>query len=119
MGRLSMSVSRNGIGVTYKCVDRHGMLRKLDGKEGCKDMSDKCFKCKFCYAEMSAFNATRLLNSYGKSKHTKVTCMLENCKFCDSENQICTNEKIYLADDHYCIGGCDDGWEIDEQDEDE
>lgn len=60
---MTISISRNGIGITYKCykLPRHG--------KKCPDKySDKCYRCKFCKAELSAMDATRLLNSYG-GKH--------------------------------------------------
>ena len=44
----------------------------------------------------------------------KVNCLLERCKYCI--DTICTAEEITLAENHYCSGGCDDGWEFEEDD---
>ena len=48
----------------------------------------------------------------------KVNCDLTDCIYCiDGE---CTNPgEIYLAEDHYCCGGCDDGWVFIEESEEE
>lgn len=48
---------------------------------------------------------------------TTVGCGLETCIY--NKDGICTKEMIYLSEDHYCIGGCDDGWEFKYDDEDE
>lgn len=50
---------------------------------------------------------------------TKVTCFLDDCFFCDGEN-ICQRGDITLDEEHSCCGGCDDGWSLpDEGDEDD
>ena len=58
---MTQAVSRNGIGVLYTCykLPGHGKYCEDNG-------TDKCFKCKYCKAEMSAFDATKLINSYGR-----------------------------------------------------
>lgn len=58
---MYMSVSHNGILVSYKCYHVPGYGKR------CKDKnSDKCMRCKYCKAEMSAIDATRLL--YGRGE---------------------------------------------------
>ena len=56
--QMTMIVSRNGIGVHYTCYHLPDYGRR------CKERDDGaiCMKCKYCKAEMSAFDATRLLN---------------------------------------------------------
>lgn len=60
---MSMCLLRNGIKILYKCYN--GLLRY--GKK-CPDRDDgnHCMMCKYCKAQMSAPDATRLLNSFGK-----------------------------------------------------
>lgn len=48
---------------------------------------------------------------------TKVTCYLEECVH--NKDCICTKDEITLDSEHYCVGGCDDGWEIPEEEEDD
>ena len=48
---------------------------------------------------------------------TTVSCLLEKCIY--NKDAICTKDTITLSDDHYCIGGCDDGWEFPPEEEDE
>ena len=50
---------------------------------------------------------------------TVVNCFLEKCTH--NKDNICTRDAIMLDEEHYCIGGCDDGWEFppEEDDEDE
>lgn len=48
---------------------------------------------------------------------TKVNCFVEECNFC--KDYVCTNTEITLNDEHSCYGGCDNGWDIpEEEDED-
>lgn len=48
---------------------------------------------------------------------TKVNCFLDICEY--NQNHICTKDEITLDKEHSCTGGCDYGWEIkDEDDED-
>lgn len=46
----------------------------------------------------------------------KVLCDLEKCKFCKWEDGtgefVCQADIISLSSEHYCDGGCDEGWEI-------
>lgn len=46
---------------------------------------------------------------------TKVNCFLEKCVYC--KDYTCTRDEITLDDEHSCIGGCDDGWELNEAEE--
>lgn len=58
-----MSVSKNGISVNYVCKS---IYAKNKGKK-CKDIETQiCTKCNLCQAEMSAFDATKLIEFYNK-----------------------------------------------------
>lgn len=48
---------------------------------------------------------------------TKVNCWLDDCKYC--EDGVCTAEEIELYDNHVCDGGCDDGWLMEESEEED
>ena len=48
---------------------------------------------------------------------TTVNCLLEKCIY--NKDTICTKDEITLSDDHYCIGGCDEGWKFPPEEEDE
>lgn len=48
---------------------------------------------------------------------TMVNCLLEQCVH--NKDTVCAKDTITLSDDHYCIGGCDEGWEFPPEDEDE
>jgi hypothetical protein len=48
---------------------------------------------------------------------TTVNCYLEECIYC--KDNICTKDTITLAEEHYGIGGCDDGWEFPEEEDDD
>ena len=48
---------------------------------------------------------------------TTVYCFLEECIHC--KNNTCTKDTITLDDEHYCIDGCDEGWEFPPEEEDE
>lgn len=54
--RMYMAISRRGINVYYKCYKLPGYGKKCPDKN-----TDKCLRCKFAKAEMSAADATRLL----------------------------------------------------------
>lgn len=57
-----ISISKCGIGVTYRCVSE---WVRYKGKKRCPDKNtDICLTCDFCKAELSARDATKLLNSY-------------------------------------------------------
>lgn len=59
---MYLSISHDGISVSYKCYKLPGYGRY------CPDRDDgyRCMRCKFCKAEMSAFDATRLINRWKK-----------------------------------------------------
>lgn len=56
--RMILAISRRGIGITYKCYKLPGYGRKCYKR----DDGEYCMRCKYCKAEMSAYDATRLLN---------------------------------------------------------
>ena len=62
MKRMTISILRHGMNIFYKCYN--GVLRY--GKK-CPDRDNghNCMICKYCKAEMGAYDATRLLESYG------------------------------------------------------
>lgn len=63
MAKIMMSISRHGISIDYRCKS---LISKYNGKK-CKDLgTDICTKCDMCQAEMSAYDATRLLEKFGK-----------------------------------------------------
>ena len=56
--RMVMTISRNGIGVLFRCC------HLPDYGKRCKERDDgnRCMKCKYCKAEMSGYDAGRLLH---------------------------------------------------------
>ena len=46
---------------------------------------------------------------------TQVNCYLEKCAY--NKDNICTRDVIVLHEEHYCIGGCDYGWEFPPEEE--
>lgn len=60
---MTIAISRYGMSVTYTCRN----FKLKDGKK-CPDFNVKCFHCKYCHAQMSGHDATRLLDSFGR-KH--------------------------------------------------
>ena len=60
--RMVLAISRYNIGITYKCFHLPDYGKRCDDR----DDGSHCMQCKYCKAEMSAFDATRLLNGYGK-----------------------------------------------------
>lgn len=60
---MSFVISRYGIGILYKCYNltyRYSMFRKCPDED-----TEKCMHCKYGKAELTADDATRLLNSFG------------------------------------------------------
>lgn len=58
---MTIGISRYNINIYYNCYKL-----PFHGKR-CPDRNtSKCFTCKYCKAEMSAANATKLLNAYGR-----------------------------------------------------
>ena len=53
----------------------------------------------------------------GGQNMTEVNCFLEECVH--NKNNICTKDVIYLEDEHSCEGGCDEGWDIPEEEEED
>lgn len=62
MKRMIIAISRNGISVTYKCYKLPGYGWRCQAR----DDGHICMRCKYCKAEMTAYNATKLLESYNK-----------------------------------------------------
>lgn len=60
--RMSIAVSRYGLSLLYKCY------KGPDYGKKCSDRDDghNCMICKYCKCEMPAYDATKLLNSYGR-----------------------------------------------------
>ena len=52
-----------------------------------------------------------------QQRGTVVTCGIDKCKH--NDDGLCKAESIYLSEDHACDGGCDDGWDIDKEEEEE
>jgi hypothetical protein len=48
---------------------------------------------------------------------TLVECYLEECEFC--KDNYCTASDIVLNAEHDCDGGCDYGWSIPEEEDDD
>ena len=66
MGKLIMATAKYGISVNYICKS---LYAKYKGRK-CKDyMTQVCMTCELCQAEMSGYDANRLLNVYGAQKH--------------------------------------------------
>ena len=69
MGKLIMATAKYGISVNYICKS---LYAKYKGRK-CKDyMTQTCMTCDLCQAEMSAYDANRLLNVYGVQKHESI-----------------------------------------------
>lgn len=58
------------------------------------------------------------MNGWNKKNErgTVVNCFLDKCEY--NRGCICTRSEIILDEEHSCVGGCDNGWEIKEDDED-
>lgn len=59
------------------------------------------------------------MNGWNKKNErgTVVNCLLDKCDY--NQDCICTREEITLSEEHYCVGGCDDGWKIKEEDDED
>ena len=56
-----INITKKGISITYKCYNLRYSIIPFHKK--CPNYaSNKCFTCKYGKAEMSAYDATRLLN---------------------------------------------------------
>lgn len=62
---MVIGVSRYGLSLLYKCYKLPGYGKKCPDRN-----TDKCFTCKYCKCEMPAFDATQLLNSFGRKEET-------------------------------------------------
>ena len=63
MSKMVMAVSSRGIGITYRCYHLPDLGKKCADKN-----TDKCLRCRYCRAEMSAYDATRLMSAYRGTK---------------------------------------------------
>lgn len=59
---MIIALSQFGISIIYTCYN----LKLKRGKKCPDKNTNKCMKCKYCKAELSAVDATKLLNSYSK-----------------------------------------------------
>lgn len=59
---MTISTSTLGVGITYRCHKFPGNGRKCPDK-----YTSKCYRCKHCRAEMSANDATRLMNVFQRA----------------------------------------------------
>ena len=59
---MIISISRHGYNVDYICCKRPKKCPDED--------TEKCCTCKYCKAEMSAYDATRLLRGIDRGKDT-------------------------------------------------
>ena len=59
MGKMVMAVSSRGIGITYRCYYLPDRGKKCPDKN-----TNECLRCRYCRAEMSAYDATRLMSAY-------------------------------------------------------
>ena len=66
--RMTIVVSRNGIGILFRCFRLPDYGKRCDER----DDGDHCMKCKYCKAELSGFDATRLLNFYGRHNDVRI-----------------------------------------------
>lgn len=59
---MVIGIARYNMKIPYRCCKLPGYGKK------CPDRDDgtHCMKCKYCKAEMSAEDATKLINSYGR-----------------------------------------------------
>lgn len=74
---MLIASSIEGISVNYQCRNLRYTMGLFRPK--CPDeYTDKCYRCKYCRADMSASDATRLLNSYRSHRYDKTL---------DTENQ--------------------------------
>lgn len=67
--------------------------------------------------ETDGYTVDETENDTKQQRGTVVTCGIDKCKH--NDDGLCKAESIYLSEDHDCDGGCDDGWDIDEEEEEE
>ena len=69
-----------------------------------------------CRTEDEYLSRRRDRSGRGKERRMPiVSCDLDRCRY--NHVGTCTAEEIYLSADHICDGGCDDGWDIEEESE--
>lgn len=63
---MVIATSKLGISITYKCY------RFPNNGKKCPDKyTSKCYNCQYCRAEMTAHDATRLMNAFYKASTNK------------------------------------------------
>lgn len=88
---MIIAESRRGISILYRC------FRLPDYGKRCADaFTNKCFKCRFCKAEMSAEDATNLLNRYTRCK---------DCKHYSKHDKRCKVWNHGVEEYEYCYRG--------------
>ena len=66
MKPMCISIYRDGIRVLYRCIKLPGYGRKCPDKN-----TNKCFRCKYCKAEMSGEDAAKLMDAYQRYQDRK------------------------------------------------
>ena len=67
---MYIATSIQGISINFQCRSLKYTVGLFHKK--CPDQyTDKCYKCKYCRAEMPAADATKLLNIYKEYKSTR------------------------------------------------
>lgn len=56
---VNISITTKGVSVLYRCYKFPGHGAKCDDR-----FTDKCYRCRYAKAEMSASDATKLLRGY-------------------------------------------------------
>lgn len=62
--RMTLALSRYGISITYQCYKLPGYGKKCIER----DNGYHCMTCKYCKADMSGRDATRMLESFTREK---------------------------------------------------
>ena len=66
---MSIAVSKSGIGILYRCYNlkyRYSIFKTCPDED-----TDKCTTCKYAKAELSAYDATRLVNGFMDTVNNK------------------------------------------------
>ncbi len=62
---MAIALYRHGVSIFYACYNYvRGRGKKCDQR----DDGQHCMKCQYCKAEMSAYDATRMLTVFGRTK---------------------------------------------------
>ena len=93
---MTIAFSQFGISIVYTCYN----LKLRRGKKCPNKNTNECMKCKYCKAELSAADATKLLNSYSKrvvelhNAGAGVKPLIEASPLKASENQKSENSRV-------------------------